>query len=100
MIPNQAHGRQYQYSRHALERMFQRNIRPDTVERIAEEGRVIATYPDDQPYPSKLILGFEENTPIHIVLADMPTGDGPIIVTVYQPDPTLWNATFTSRRSK
>ncbi|MHB1592418.1 MAG: UPF0175 family protein [Sulfuricella sp.] len=43
------------YSRHALDRMFQRGISPDVIERIAKEGSVIATYPDDKPYPKTQI---------------------------------------------
>lgn len=87
------------YSRHALDRMFQRGISPDVIERIAKEGSVIATYPDDKPYPSKLILGFEGDRPIHIVIAVEPETREHVIVTVYQPDSALWNETYSSRRA-
>lgn len=87
------------YSRHALDRMFQRGISPEMVERIAQEGCIIATYPDDKPYPSKLILGFDGGRPIHIVMAVDPEMEGGLIVTVYQPDPALWDETFSRRRA-
>jgi hypothetical protein len=86
------------YSRHALERMFQRGITPDIINCIVTEDNVIANYPDDQPYPSKLILGFANNRPIHIVIA-IESGTGTrIVITVYQPDPLLWDETYSKRR--
>jgi len=53
------------FTRHAFERLFERAISPDAVLRIIEEGEVIASYPDDLPFPGVLILGFEGATPIH-----------------------------------
>ena len=87
------------YSRHALERMFQRGISPDVIERIAQEGSIIATYPDDKPYPSKLMLGFDGVRPIHIVMAVESETKEYVIVTVYQPDPALWDETYSRRRA-
>ena len=46
------------FSRHAFERMFQREINPDAVAQLVSSGEVIADYPDDRPFPSTLILGF------------------------------------------
>jgi hypothetical protein len=44
---------------HALQRMFQRRITEADVREILQVGEVIESYPDDTPYPSRLILGFE-----------------------------------------
>ena len=86
------------YSRHAFERMFQRGIPPEAVEHLIHQGEVIAEYPDDRPYPSALILGFFADTPVHAVVArDEATGDCQVI-TVYCPDPMLWDATFKKRK--
>jgi len=46
------------YSEHALTQMFSRNIYFNDVETTLKEGETIEEYPDDNPYPSKLILGF------------------------------------------
>jgi len=46
------------FSRHAFERMFQRGINPDAVAQLVANGEVIADYPDDQPFPSALLLDF------------------------------------------
>jgi hypothetical protein len=44
------------FSRHAIERMFQRSIPPDGIFECIRSGEVIANYPDDSPYPSALLL--------------------------------------------
>ena len=46
------------FSRHAFERMFQRGIDPNAVAQVVASGEIIADYPDDQPFPSALLLGF------------------------------------------
>ena len=88
----------FRFSRHAIERMFQRAIRPQAVERIVREGEVIASYPDDTPFPSTLVLGFEEGRPVHVVASrDSATGLCHVI-TVYRPEPDLWGSDFKTRR--
>jgi hypothetical protein len=47
------------FSRHAIERMFKREIPPDVVRRVVVQGEVVADYPEDIPYPSVLMLGFQ-----------------------------------------
>ena len=90
--------RTLRYSRHAIERMFQREISPDIVSDIAGCGRIIAEYPDDKPYPSVLLLGFHDRQPVHVVLShDEVTGDCHV-VTAYRPDPMLWDDAFEKRR--
>ncbi len=86
------------FSRHAFERMFQRGIDPDTVAGIIKDGEDIASYPDDQPFPSVLLLGFQENQPVHVVVAhDAGTGNC-LVVAVYRPDPALWDKAYKTRR--
>ena len=87
------------FSRHAFERMFQRSIDPDTVLQVVARGEVLANYPDDQPFPSVLMLGFHRGQPIHAVVArDQVTGNCHL-VTVYRPDPAIWNEEFKQRRA-
>jgi len=57
------------FTRHAFERIFERDIYPDAILRIIREGEVIESYPDDQPFPSVLILGFEGKMFLHVVVA-------------------------------
>ena len=50
-------------SRHALARMFERGIPPKAVFDIVRKGEIIASYPDDRPYPSCLLLGYWQAEP-------------------------------------
>jgi hypothetical protein len=90
--------RDLRFSRHALERMFERGIAPDAVEQIVTGGKVIASYPDDRPYPSFLLMGAHDGHAVHVVVAWNALDGLCQVVTVYRPDPGLWNATFTSRK--
>jgi len=88
------------FSRHAFERMFQRGIDPDMVMRVIASGEVVADYPDDQPFPSALLLGFHVGNPIHAVVAQDPVTGDCHLVTAYRPDPLIWDEAFTKRRSR
>lgn len=87
------------YSRHAFERMFERAIAPDLIREIVATGEIIASYADDRPYPSALILGFDQARPVHVVAARNATTGECHVVTVYVPDPALWDETFRQRRT-
>ncbi|MBX5466876.1 MAG: DUF4258 domain-containing protein [Firmicutes bacterium] len=86
------------YRVHALQRMFERNISPAVVEAVIQGGAIIERYPDDTPYPSRLLLGWEGRRPVHVVVADNPAEDQVIVITVYEPDPRRWDATFSRRK--
>lgn len=86
------------FTRHAFERLFARAIPPDSVIRILREGEVIGSYPDDVPYPSWLMLGFEREEPVHIVVARDPKTGVCFVITVYRPDPEFWSDDFRTRR--
>jgi Domain of unknown function (DUF4258) len=87
------------FRQHALQRMFEREIDAKDVRQVIEHGEVIKNYPDDKPYPSRLILGWKEGKPLHVVAADHSQADETIIITVYQPAPALWNLDFRSKKS-
>jgi hypothetical protein len=86
------------FTRHALERMFERAVSPALVLRVIAEGEVIASYPDDVPFPSVLILGFDGERPLHLVVARDPQSGLCFVVTVYSPEPTVWSDDFRTRR--
>lgn len=87
------------FSRHAFERMFLRGIDPDAITEVITHGEVIAEYPDDRPFPSVLVLGFDKESPIHAVVARDDSHGECHIITVYRPDPSLWDETFRTRRT-
>jgi len=78
--------------------MFHRAIKKDDVVRAVNNGQIIIDYPDDTPYPSCLILGFVDDSPIHVVLAFDRENNTGIAITAYIPDPELWTEDFKSRR--
>ncbi len=85
---------------HAIQRMYERKISEADVFSVLEEGKVIEEYPDDTPYPSKLILGWRDQRPLHIVVAKNELDDQLIIITVYEPDPEIWDNSFERRKNK
>lgn len=54
---------------------------------VLPTGEVIESYPNDLPYPSKLMLGWRGNRPLHVVAADNLESGETIVITVYEPDP-------------
>lgn len=86
------------FSGHALRRMFERGIGKVDIDTALSLGETIAVYSDDIPYPSRLILAFIEERPLHVLVAQ----DGQTIcyiVTCYQPDLALWQDGFRTRRT-
>ena len=87
------------YRVHAVRRMFERGIGDENVRKVLVEGEEIANYPDDKPYPSRLLLGWVGRRPLHVVTAYNADDDETIVVTVYEPDPALWEDGFKRRRA-
>ena len=85
------------YRLHAVERMFGRDISVSDISKTLKSGKIIENYPEDKPYPSKLILGFVEDRPIHVVAAENKIDNELIVITVYEPDPQKWDANFERR---
>ena len=83
---------------HAIQRMFARGISETEVRDVLESGEVIDEDPDDIPYPSYLVLGWCGARPLHVVASDDPVQKATVIVTVYDPDPGLWDESFRRRR--
>lgn len=83
---------------HAIQRMFQRRISVDDVRHVLSTGEVIEDYPNDTPYPSRLVLGWCGSRPIHVVAAENVETRETIVITVYEPDLTQWEPGFRRRR--
>lgn len=84
---------------HSFKRMAESRFSPDMIKSIIKNGIIIKEYPDDTPYPSRLILGYDGNRPIHVVAAYNQNDDMEYIITAYEPDAQLWNSDFTKRRN-
>ncbi len=78
--------------------MFRRSISEEDVRDVLATEDIIKDYPDDTPYPSRLILGWRGERPLHVVAATNEQEQETIVMTVYEPDPGLWEPDF--RRKK
>lgn len=83
---------------HTIQRMFERRISEEDVRRVLETGKTSESYPDDEPYPSRLVLGWSGARPLHVVVADNRDQDETVVITVYEPDPDRWEPDFSERR--
>ena len=88
----------YRFSRHAVFKMFERNISMEQTKIAVKKGEVIQNYPDDKPYPSSLILHFMKKRPYHVVVAFDEDSGNCIIITVYEPSPKLWENDYKTRK--
>ena len=88
------------FSEHALIKMAQRGIEPEEVEAVIKKGETIKTYPDDQPDPSYLLLGLVNEKVLHVVVCKDVLYENCIVITVYQPDPEIWEPDFKNKKSK
>jgi len=82
---------------HAIKRMFQRRVDEKDVRTVLETVEIIEVYPDDTPYPSRLILGWLESRPLHVVAADNIADNETIVITVYEPEQDKWSLNFKRR---
>jgi hypothetical protein len=65
----------------AVVRMVERGIGVEEVQSVVNGGETI-----------------EDERPIHVVAADDPESDITVVITVYQPDPELWQSDFRTRQ--
>ena len=75
-------------SHHARVRMFERDVSTDDLIALISSGEIIETYPDDEPCPSVLIMGFIEEIVYHTVIAICT--DHIRVITVYIPEENKW----------
>lgn len=79
--------------------MLERNILLADVRCVLREGDVIERYPDDRPFPSRLMLGWIAGRGLHVVAAD-DTEHSTFVITAYEPDPDEWEPDFRTRRAQ
>jgi len=82
------------YTNHAKDEMEKEEcgeIKEREVFEAVLNGKIIESYPEDEPYPSCLIYGrTKEDRPLHIVCAYATDSNAAIIITAYQPNPDIW----------
>ena len=91
------HDKNIAITKHANNRLKERNITIDDIKSAIQSGEIIRQYEDDKPFPSCLILGVgENNTHIHVV-ASM-DADVLYIITSYYPNLDEWESDLKTRR--
>jgi hypothetical protein len=80
---------------------LERGISILELEQALLNGEIVETYPDDQPYPGCLVLGWlESGDPLHVVCSRGNMEPALRIVTVYEPDDALWESDWKTRKVK
>ncbi|MEI6824148.1 MAG: DUF4258 domain-containing protein [Desulfuromonadales bacterium] len=87
-----------EWHRHALERMLERGVARRDVMNVLLTGEVIEEYPTDYPYPSVLMLGKLDDTPLHVVVAFDSELEIIFIITAYCPDVLHFLDDYKTRR--
>jgi hypothetical protein len=82
---------------HALQRMAGRGISEIDMRDVLENGEVIEEKSGDEPYPSRVVLGWVEGRALHVVAAHGEE-DEVIVVAVYEPERDRWTDGFRRRR--
>ena len=78
----------FEFSRHALKRVVERNISELEIRQAGPEVRIIEDYPDDKYSPSCLLLGFTQaGRPLHLQVSYLES-DLLKIITIYEPGPS------------
>lgn len=85
---------------HAIVAMEERGLSVEDVRWALDNGEDIEERPDEAPYPARLVLGHGRFGILHVAVRDNINNDEVIVETVYQPDPTLWEPDFKTRRRR
>lgn len=88
----------YQWQAHAVRRALQRGLSDEDVHRAIRSGSIIEAYPEDEPLPSALVLGYNGNVPVHAVVAYDALEHMVFIITVYVPGLEHFEADHRTRR--
>ena len=81
---------EFEFSRHALKRVVERNISEWEIKEVGRNVKIIEEYSDDKYTPSCLLLGFTNiERPIHIQVSLTDT-EFVKIITIYEPSEDEW----------
>lgn len=85
------------YAKHFVDQCRKRNILIEDAENALLNGEIIEDYPNDYPFPSCLILGFDlSQNSLHIVCAQ--GGGWLYMITAYRPSLEKWEADMKTRK--
>jgi len=91
--------RNYRITGHATQQRLAHRITVAALENALLSSEIIERYPDDEPYPSCLVLGWlTTGDPLHIVCSRSPLAPRLRIVTVYEPSDEYWESDYKTRK--
>ena len=93
------HCENIEISRHALTKALDRGIDLADAIRVVKTGEVITKYLDTKPHPCYLLVGYVYGKPLHVVVARDEATNECWLVTVYAPDPKIWEDDFKTRKN-
>ncbi|MBI5215412.1 MAG: DUF4258 domain-containing protein [Ignavibacteriae bacterium] len=89
-IIDSIHNNKVRVSDHADEESIEDNLSLNEILFSVINGEIIEDYPNDKPFPSCLILGYNKiKEPIHSVWAYNEINKWSVLITVYRPDEFL-----------
>lgn len=98
-IRSHIRAKRYRLTRHATIVRLERGITIATLERVLLTGEIIERYPEDQPYPSCLVLGWlASGDPLHVVCSRGNVEPALRIVTLYEPEDALRESDYKTRK--
>ena len=94
-------AKRYRLTKHATIVRLERRITTAEIEQALVDGEIIERYPDAQPYPSCLVLGWlASGDPLHLVCSRGHVEPALRIVTLYEPEDSLWEGDYRTRRMR
>lgn len=98
-IRSHVRAKRYRLTKHATIVRIERGITIAEIEQALLNGEIIERYPDAQPYPSCLVLGWlASGDPLHIVCSRGDVEPALRIVTLYEPEDALWESDYKTRK--
>ena len=98
-IRSHIHRKHYRLTKHATIVRLERGVAIAEMEQALLNGEIIERYPDAQPYPSCLVLGWlASGDPLHIVCSRGDIEPALRIVTLYEPEDALWESDYKTRK--
>ena len=88
------------YTNHAIEFMARRAIKEQEVEYAITGGETIENYPDDKPFPSRLVFALVNGRPIHLVVGFNEEAKACFVITAYEPNTEKFEPDFKTRKAK
>ena len=86
-----------EWRKHALERMFERNISRAEVKEVLQKGDIIEHYETDTPFESALFF-YTDTKALHVVASLDKATQTIYIITAYEPNLTHFKEDLKTRR--